>query len=81
MEKQLDFVAVGDITTDAFIELKHATVSEESYTNRIDTFGRMISLTRQMMINDDLGAFTQIPRIIGRMSALKRESTTTMNLV
>lgn len=54
-------------------ELKHATLSEGSYTNRIDTYGRMLSLTRQMMINDDLGAFLQLPRIIGRMSALKRE--------
>ncbi|MBU0639321.1 MAG: Mu-like prophage major head subunit gpT family protein [Planctomycetes bacterium] len=54
-------------------ELKHATLTEESYKNRIETFGRMIALTRQMIINDDLGAFLQIPRIIGRMSALKRE--------
>lgn len=54
-------------------ELKHATLSEESYTNRVETFGRIFALTRQMIINDDLGAFLQIPRIIGRMSALKRE--------
>jgi len=54
-------------------ELKHATLTEEAYKNRVETFGRMIALTRQMIINDDLGAFLQIPRIIGRMSALKRE--------
>jgi hypothetical protein len=54
-------------------ELKHAGLSEQAYTNKVETFGRMIALTRQMMINDDLGAFLQIPRIIGRMSALKRE--------
>jgi len=54
-------------------ELKHATLSEQPYTNKVETYGRMIALTRQMMINDDLGAFLQIPRIIGRMSALKRE--------
>jgi len=54
-------------------ELKHATLTEESYKNKIDTYGRIIALTRQMIINDDLGAFLQIPRIIGRMSALKRE--------
>lgn len=54
-------------------ELKHAGLSEQPYTNKVETFGRMIALTRQMMINDDLGAFLQIPRIIGRMSALKRE--------
>lgn len=54
-------------------ELKHAGLSEQAYTNKVETYGRMIALTRQMMINDDLGAFLQIPRIIGRMSALKRE--------
>jgi len=54
-------------------ELKHAGLSEQAYKNKVETFGRMISLTRQMMINDDLGAFLQIPRLIGRMSALKRE--------
>lgn len=55
-------------------ELKHAQVTEESYTNQIDTYGRIIALTRQMMINDDLGAFLQIPRILGRQSALAVES-------
>jgi len=54
-------------------ELKHATLSEESYTNKVETYGRMFALTRHMIINDDLGAFLQIPRLIGRMSALKRE--------
>ncbi|KAA0215774.1 MAG: hypothetical protein DYG94_06415 [Leptolyngbya sp. PLA3] len=54
-------------------ELKHAGLSEQAYTNKVETYGRMIALTRQMMINDDLGAFLQIPRLIGRMSALKRE--------
>jgi len=54
-------------------ELKHAGLSEQAYTNKVETFGKMFALNRQMMINDDLGAFLQIPRIIGRMSALKRE--------
>ncbi|MCL4742273.1 MAG: hypothetical protein KJZ54_08725 [Phycisphaerales bacterium] len=54
-------------------ELKHATLSEQAFTNKVETYGRMFALTRQMIINDDLGAFLQIPRIIGRMSALKRE--------
>jgi hypothetical protein len=54
-------------------ELKHAQLAEESYTNQVDTYGRIITLTRKMMINDDLGAFLQIPRAIGRMSALSLE--------
>ncbi|MFV0445738.1 MAG: hypothetical protein ACK5Q5_19325, partial [Planctomycetaceae bacterium] len=54
-------------------EIKHAGLDEESYTNQLETWGRMIALTRHMMINDDLGAFLQIPRAIGRMSALALE--------
>ncbi len=54
-------------------EIKHAGLDEEAYTNQLETWGRMIALTRQMMINDDLGAFLQIPRAIGRMSALALE--------
>jgi hypothetical protein len=55
-------------------ELKHAQLSEESYSNQIDTYGKIISLTRRMIINDDLSAFLQIPRILGRESALAVES-------
>lgn len=55
-------------------ELKHAQLTEESYTNQVDTYGKIIALTRQMIINDDLGAFLQIPRILGRQSALAVES-------
>jgi hypothetical protein len=54
-------------------ELKHGGLTEESYSNQLDTYGRIIALTRQMMINDDLGAFLQIPRIIGRQAALAVE--------
>ena len=46
-------------------ELKHGQVSEESYTQKIDTYGIMFSLTRQMIIDDDLGALFDIPFQIG----------------
>jgi len=55
-------------------ELKHAQLTEEACTNQIDTYGKIIALTRQMIINDDLGAFLQIPRVLGRQSALAVES-------
>jgi len=55
-------------------ELKHAQLTEEAFTNQIDTYGKIIALTRQMSINDDLGAFLQIPRILGRQSAIAVES-------
>lgn len=50
-------------------ELSHGQLSEESYDNQVETWGRMFSLTRQMQRNDDLGAFMQIPRLIGQQSA------------
>ncbi len=40
-------------------------------TGVIETYGTLLSLNRQMMINDDLGAFLRLPRIIGRQSAIK----------
>ena len=46
-------------------ELKHGEISEEQFTQQIGTHGIMFALTRQMIIDDDLGAFTDIPRAIG----------------
>jgi len=51
-------------------ELQHATVGEASYTIQAKTYGRMFAITRQDIINDDLGALTQVPRRIGRGAAL-----------
>ncbi len=54
-------------------ELKHAGVSEASYSAQLETHGAIIALTRQDIINDDMGAFLQIPMLLGRMSAVKKE--------
>lgn len=51
-------------------ELKHGTYGEQSYTNAASTYGKMLSITRQMLINDDLGALTQLPGRLGRGAAL-----------
>lgn len=55
-------------------ELKHATVGEQSFTNRAKTYGRMFGLTRTDIINDDLGALASAPQMIGRGGALKLNS-------
>lgn len=54
-------------------ELKHATLGEESYTNKVDTKGRILTLTRQDIINDDLNAFMGLAQILGRGGALALE--------
>ncbi|MGC2774330.1 MAG: prohead protease/major capsid protein fusion protein, partial [Bradyrhizobium sp.] len=43
------------------------TDAKESYA--LATFGRIISVTRQTLINDDMGAFDRIPMLLGRAAA------------
>jgi len=52
-------------------ELKHGKIGEESFTNKAETYGRMFSITRHDIINDDLGALTAVPGRLGRGAALK----------
>ncbi len=52
-------------------ELKHGSLGEESYTNKADTYGLLLSIDRRDIINDDLGAITTVPRKLGRGSGLK----------
>ena len=48
-------------------EIQHGSLTEEEYENQVATYGKIISLTRQMIRNDDLDAFMQVPRMLGRM--------------
>jgi hypothetical protein len=52
-------------------EIKHGQLGEESYSNKADTHGLMLSIDRRDIINDDLGAITAVPRMLGRGSGLK----------
>jgi hypothetical protein len=52
-------------------ELKHGTLGNETYTNKADTYGLILSIDRRDIINDDLGAITTVPRKLGRGSGLK----------
>lgn len=45
----------------------------ESYA--LATYGRIVAITRQALINDDLGAFDRIPTLIGRAAADLESST------
>lgn len=46
-------------------EIQHGTLGQESYTMKADTYARMIALTRQDIINDDLGALNDIRNRLG----------------
>ncbi len=50
-------------------ELKHGKLDETTFGQKANTHGIMFALTRQMIINDDMGAFTDIPRQIGMGAA------------
>jgi len=54
-------------------ELPHGELGEQSFTQKADTYGIYFQLTRQDVVNDDLGAFLEIPNHIGRGSAISIE--------
>jgi hypothetical protein len=51
-------------------EIEHGTIGETKYTNQADTYARMFQIDRRDIINDDLGAFMQITKRLGRGGAL-----------
>jgi signal peptide peptidase SppA len=54
-------------------ELKSVGLTEAGYTNRLGTFGLKLALNRQMMIDDDMGAFLELPRMLGQECAVRVE--------
>ena len=51
-------------------ELQHGSYSETSYTNKAETYGKIVGLSRQDIINDDLGALATIPQQLGLDAAM-----------
>jgi len=56
-------------------EYKYGTMSESQETYRLVKFGKGLSFTREMMINDDLGAFDRIPTALGRAGVRIEETS------
>lgn len=52
-------------------QIEHGTLGNETYTNRADTYARILGIDRRDLINDDLGAFAQVGRRLGRGGKLK----------
>jgi phage major head subunit gpT-like protein len=55
-------------------ELTHGTLADATMTAQAYTYGRMLAITRQQIINDDLGALSDVPRRLGRAAAQKFNS-------
>ncbi len=51
-------------------ELNHGKLSETSFSNKAETYGEMLGLTRQDLINNDLGALASLPEQIGLDGAM-----------
>jgi hypothetical protein len=51
-------------------ELKHGRFQEEKFTNQADTYGKLLTISRTDIINDDLGALTEVPERLGRGAAM-----------
>ena len=52
-------------------EIKHGSFTEDGATNQLETYAKLFTLTRQMIYNDDLGAFLRVPAYMGNRAARK----------
>lgn len=50
-------------------EYKYGTFSDLKEVLTLATYGKLFSITRQALVNDDLGALSRIPRSMGRAAA------------
>lgn len=50
-------------------EFKYGSMSEAGESYRIDTFGRIVGISRQAIVNDDVGAFTDLAGKFGQAAA------------
>ena len=53
--------------------IKHTTMAEETFTYRVNTIGRLVGLTREMLKNDDLGGFVRLIQNLGISAANTKE--------
>jgi HK97 family phage prohead protease len=50
-------------------EYKYGTMAEATETYKVDTFGKIVGLSRQAIVNDDLGAFTGLVEKFGQAAS------------
>lgn len=46
-------------------EYKHGKMSEAAEKYRVETYGKIVGVTRQTLVNDDLDAFSRLPSLFG----------------
>jgi hypothetical protein len=61
-------------------EYKSGKLKEAKESIKLATYGKIIAITRQAIINDDMGGFTRLPQLLGRAAA-DLESDTIWSLI
>jgi phage major head subunit gpT-like protein len=61
-------------------EIKSGTMAEAKEAYRVETFAQKIGITRQVLVNDDLGAFADLARRMGQAAA-ETEAKTLVDLL
>ncbi len=61
-------------------EIKSGTMAEAKEAYRVETFAKKIGITRQVLVNDDLGAFADLARRMGQAAA-ETEAKTLVDLL
>ena len=71
--KAMDRVQLGEapqlLEVNESGEFKRGTFGEARESYHVKTYGRVVAITRQVLINDDLDAFTRIPAMYGNSIA------------
>lgn len=82
--REVSRVALGDIAALEKVnehgEYKYGTLSEEGAPLKVGKFGKIIAITWEAIVNDDLSAMTRIPQALGAAAA-QTESDVVWNLL
>jgi hypothetical protein len=61
-------------------EYHRANLTDNNISYSLNTFGEIVALTRKVIINDDLQAFTRVPALLG-VAAAQLESNTVWGII
>lgn len=72
--KNINSVALGGgpplVVVNEHGEIKEGVIKDSKETYALATYARIVAITRQTLINDDLSALTRIPELMGRKAAI-----------
>ena len=61
-------------------EYKHGTFADKQESYSLGTYGKIVFLSRKMIVNDDMRAFTRLPRMFGA-AARRKEADIVYSLI